>query len=124
MTDPPMPVAFDPPLFIRIFAALSRGLDDYTTDQRGDVGSWVRMAVIRGSTSLVRSILAEPEPQKWLNVQTYHGILSKVVKLAAERIDGVRKVAGEALGRLVAEKSAGGQWELPGRLLLEALFEE
>lgn len=73
----------------------------------------------------------EPNPGKWLNVVTFHGLLGKVLKLGVERIDGVRKVAGECLRLLVMEKPArmkeeGGAdvWEVPGMGELRRLFEE
>lgn len=117
------PPVIEPPLLYRIFAALFRGLDDYTSDQRGDVGSWIRVACLRGASSLVVSILDETDSARWLNVVTYHGIIGKVLKLGAERIDGVRKAAGECLRRLV-EAERDGIWAIPGVELMRGFFVE
>lgn len=124
-------LAIEPPLVYRVLAALFRGLDDYTSDQRGDVGSWIRVACLKGSTSVIISILDEPNPGKWLNVVTFHGLVGKVLKLSAERIDGVRKAAGECLRLLVEEKPErlsveGGSatWEIPGVAMMRELFVE
>ena len=61
-------------------------------------------------------------------MQTFHGVVGKVLKLGTERIDGVRKVAGECLGVLVKEGAEGergrGVWEIPGVREMRALFEE
>lgn len=53
------------------------------------------------------------------------------MKLSAERIDGVRKAAGEGLRLLVEEKpgrssSDGGAatWEIPGVAMMRELFVE
>jgi hypothetical protein len=131
-----------PPTLHRIFASLPHGLDDYTSDQRGDVGSFIRIASIRGSVALVSSILASPRPEEWMTREEFRAVLGKLVKLGAERIDGVRKVAGEGLKLLVIgeegregvggekKKTAGGaaekedMWEIPGRETMRAFFEE
>ena len=113
----------------RVIAALLKGLDDYTSDQRGDVGSWIRLACLRGCAELVRSILAEPQPGTWLTVDEYRDVLGKMLKLAVERIDGVRRGAGEALEKIVlldaATVNADGPakgFSLPGAAVLHGLF--
>jgi hypothetical protein len=51
-----------------IFAAFLKALDDYSTDNRGDVGSWVREAAIMGLDILTRSlVIHDTHP-------THHGI--------------------------------------------------
>lgn len=107
----------------RTVAALLRGLDDYTSDQRGDVGSWIRLVCLRGSADLLASILSSAEPEHWLSVDQYRDVLGKMLKLAAERIDGVRRGAGEALRRMVLIEVGGEkEWPLPGAADLRALF--
>jgi hypothetical protein len=49
-TDVP---AVSPDSFRRIVASLLACLSDYTTDQRGDVGSWIRVAALRALGGVV-----------------------------------------------------------------------
>jgi hypothetical protein len=41
----------------QIFTAFLKALDDYSTDNRGDVGSWVREAAIVGLDILTRLLV-------------------------------------------------------------------
>lgn len=108
-----------------MFEALSKGLDDYTSDQRGDVGSWIRIACLQGASTVVASILRQPQPEKWLTVDQYRGVLGKVLKLAAERIDGVRRAAGDALREIIIlDGPQGKEWQLPGASELSSLVAE
>lgn len=87
------------------------------------MGSWIRLACLYGAAELVGSILAGPEPEHWLTVDEYRAVLGKVLKLAVERIDGVRRAAGDALQRIVLlEREPAGQFALPGADHLRGLF--
>lgn len=62
--------------------ALKVCLDDYTTDQRGDVGSLVRAAAVDAvSTALKRNLL---------NLCDRQVLAAKVCGLAVEKLDKVR----------------------------------
>ncbi|CDZ98449.1 Beta-tubulin folding cofactor D [Phaffia rhodozyma] len=108
----------------RVFEALFKGLDDYTTDQRGDVGSWIRMTCIRGTSSLVCSLLdSNPDSiGEWLDQTVYHRVVGTTLKLAAERLDGVRKVAGECLKDIVLRDGQKPEWVLPASSILRNLY--
>ena len=57
-------------------------LDDYTTDQRGDVGSLVRIAAVDAvSTALKKNLLDQRDRQV---------LAAKVCGLAVEKLDRVR----------------------------------
>ncbi|KAI9830641.1 MAG: hypothetical protein M1819_005451 [Sarea resinae] len=66
-----------------IRAALRKSLKDYTVDQRGDVGSWIRLAAIDAiSSAWNHGLLGSVADQEEL--------LSGVCRLAAEKLDKVR----------------------------------
>ena len=68
-------------------AALACGLDDHTSDERGDVGSWVRAA---SATALADTLCTHPTSEaRAAYVAMAGGVM--------ERIDAVRVVACEAL---------------------------
>ena len=67
----------------RIIQALSAALDDYTTDQRGDVGSLVRIQAIEVvAVGWRKGLLGEEDDKRQL--------LTRVCRLAAEKLDKVR----------------------------------
>ena len=65
-----------------LMKALIVSLDDYTTDQRGDVGSLVRIAAVDAvSTVLKKNLLKLPDRQI---------LAAKICGLAVEKLDKVR----------------------------------
>lgn len=70
---------------------LKEALDDYTTDHRGDVGSWVRIEAIRTLEVLVSSFASQISTPKLLP------LIGSLVRLAAERLDKVRLQAWQSL---------------------------
>ncbi|KAG8991349.1 hypothetical protein FRB94_014621 [Tulasnella sp. JGI-2019a] len=109
-----------PLLVNRIFEVFLAGLDDYTTDQRGDVGSWLRMSSIRGAVSVVtlyRQLTQDLDsPEAWLPSKLFRDIVAGIFKQAAERLDNVRQVAVDGIvGLLQCEPMDGpGRWTLQG----------
>ena len=71
--------------------ALIRGLNDYTNDQRGDVGSLLRLASLDTTEALVKLQLP------WVTDATFGRIIPNVVRLAAERLNKVRHRASACL---------------------------
>lgn len=83
------------------FDALLLGFSDYTTDQRGDVGSWVRVVTLTAWSTLLPALLS-PTPSASstsapLDQLLIDGVISSMAKQAVERLDNVREVAGQAL---------------------------
>ncbi|KDN39687.1 hypothetical protein K437DRAFT_8890 [Tilletiaria anomala UBC 951] len=77
-----------------ICTALIGCLEDYTVDQRGDVGSWVRTAAMQSLASIVEGCEAR--------AQTGYALLDvqrSLLKQTAERIDSVRSCAAKSLHR-------------------------
>ncbi|KAI9852129.1 MAG: hypothetical protein M1838_001753 [Thelocarpon superellum] len=71
-----------------IVAALTTCLDDYTIDSRGDVGSWVRVEAIGAVAIASRAGLLDGDQDEDPSPRT--AILSRVARLAAEKLDKVR----------------------------------
>ncbi|GAA5936493.1 hypothetical protein JCM3775_000835 [Rhodotorula graminis] len=90
----------EPSLLPSTLDTLLLGLTDYTTDQRGDVGSWVRTATVAALSALVRA-----------GVVREQGVVDRAVagmaKLGVERLDGVREAAGRALMEVWGSDGAG-----------------
>lgn len=103
----------------QVFVACSNSLKDYTTDQRGDVGSWVRLATIKGIRDLIVHFRESAFPeaairQKWLPTQLFHDILGGLAKQMVERMDHVRAEAGVHLLQLYAgDLTIRGDWLQP-----------
>ena len=110
--------------------ALLGGLDDYTIDERGDVGSWVRMVCIQGLTSiselLFRDASSIPDFGRYFPPQKYHAAIAGILKQGVERLDNVRQQAGACFMKIltlsVPSVSGGDRWRLPGLTLLYKLF--
>mmetsp|Transcript_8740 Transcript_8740/g.14333 ORF Transcript_8740/g.14333 Transcript_8740/m.14333 type:complete len:766 (-) Transcript_8740:366-2663(-) len=85
--------------------ALLLGLSDYSVDKRGDVGSWVREASLVALDRLVRllwqaSLLSQDSTEeKPLLEEFCQQVIGGMLQQASEKIDRVRKCAGEALAR-------------------------
>ncbi|KAG9042693.1 hypothetical protein FS837_010494 [Tulasnella sp. UAMH 9824] len=123
MLDQPV---VSPQLFRQIYETLIGGLLDYTADQRGDVGSWIRMACIRGlvDIALLSFDLTEKlQPlEEWMPPTLFEKAISGTLKQAAERLDNVRLVAIEQIIRLVKSTTPGAanyeRWTIKGRDIL------
>lgn len=74
--------------------ALLRCLKDHTTDQRGDIGSLVRLEAIRGVAAVVKRGMHFLSDLK--------GLISKVCGLAVEKLDKVRLQASDCLNQFSA----------------------
>jgi hypothetical protein len=112
--------------------ALRAGLNDYTIDERGDVGSWVRIASIRGLTSISELMIMNgssiPDFERYFPPENYHAIISGILKQGVERLDNVRQEAGSCFIRLlrlplpsVADQE---RWSLSSLELLKELFKK
>lgn len=73
-----------------IIQALSRCLDDYTTDQRGDVGSLLRLEAINAVDVALRS-------HDDLEQSSREMLLSRICRLSVEKLDKVRNCAWACL---------------------------
>ncbi|KAI0840867.1 tubulin folding cofactor D C terminal-domain-containing protein [Hypoxylon sp. FL0890] len=72
---------------------VSEGLDDYTTNARGDIGSHVRLEAIKATKTLWAV--------KRDNAQVISALFPRILRLAAEKLDRVRTEAQSALATVL-----------------------
>ena len=110
--------------------SLLAGLDDYTTDERGDVGSWVRIACVKGLASFAEILMLNaallPDFKLDLPAEKYHELLGGILKQGVERLDNVRQQAGEQFIRLLSlpppQVDDAESWRIHGAQLMKDLF--
>ncbi|XP_043244301.1 tubulin-specific chaperone D-like [Amphibalanus amphitrite] len=82
-----------------IYDCLLTGLEDYTSDNRGDVGAWIREAAISGLQRVTLMVTgACPE---LLSDDMVRRTMTGLSQQAVEKIDRTRSVAGAALSALL-----------------------
>lgn len=81
---------------LKVFDCFLLGLEEYTSDNRGDIGAWVREASMRGLYQLVTTC-----PQEWLTEELVLRITRGLVQQAVEKIDRTRGLAGRLFCQLV-----------------------
>lgn len=83
---------------------ISEGLDDYTTNARGDVGSLVRIEAVK-----VAGALWKDRVISWENSESaiFSAIFGKVLRLGSEKLDRVRIEAQKSIGYLVHPSHPG-----------------
>ena len=77
---------------IKLAAVLCSGLSDYTTDQRGDVGSLARLEAIRYT-----NVMFEVQPSLKTNEVFAQEVIPFIARLASEKLDKVRHQAWTCL---------------------------
>ena len=84
-----------------MYKALISGLDDYTVDERGDVGSWIRIASIQGLTSVSVTLLTLAKTDttyiNYIPADLYQKAIAGILKQGVGRLDSVRQQAGESV---------------------------
>lgn len=80
---------------------ISAGLDDYTTNARGDIGSHVRLEALKATRTIWESFTNTGERDTNSLVLE---IFPKVLRLAAEKLDRVRIEAQATLGLLLSSR--------------------
>ncbi|KAF8631788.1 hypothetical protein AX17_005003 [Amanita inopinata Kibby_2008] len=113
-----------------VFRALLTGLTDYTNDERGDVGSWIRIACIKAlssvSKALLMTITAEQDLNVYLPADLYKSAIAGILKQGVERLDNVREVAGTCfmalLNLTLPTRPEAGRWILPGHDFIQSLL--
>ena len=85
-------------LLHEVVQALLVGLEDYSNDQRGDVGSWVRLSCIAGLREVLVLLSQQDRgASPWLSEGDFQRAVGAMWKQAAERIDYVRHTAGTSV---------------------------
>ena len=117
-----------PSVVCGMFDSLMNGLDDYSTDERGDVGSWIRIACVKGLSEFIYTLLPRaaliPNFADYLPVTKFHDALGGILKQGVERLDNVRQQAGEQIMKLLTlnPDSDRTEWRIDGASLMEELF--
>jgi hypothetical protein len=113
-----------------MFRSLIAGLQDYTVDERGDVGSWVRLSCIQGLGEFIRLLTGRARSseklQVWIPPADYHLAVAGLLKQGVERLDNVRQQAGEEVVALLGLDPPAVQgaeaWTPANAQKLRALF--
>lgn len=84
-----------------ILRALFSGINDYTIDERGDVGSWVRMICMERLTDI---LLEMQSIEGSVDGETLDRLIGLLLTGSAERLDNVREMAGRQIARLASIK--------------------
>ncbi|KAF9779616.1 TBCD protein [Thelephora terrestris] len=119
-----------PKLANQCFDALLEGLTDYTTDERGDVGSWIRISCVHALSKFVRILFIHSESLPnfvdYLPPEKYHTAVGGILKQGVERLDNVRQQAGvqflELLRLDLPEVHGKERWRIFGNEMMNELF--
>ncbi|KAJ3045625.1 hypothetical protein HK097_001161 [Rhizophlyctis rosea] len=88
-----------------VLTVLFAGLEDYSTDSRGDVGSWVREACLEGLERIVGLELLGggriSDGADNLEGDTFRKFVAHLCRQSVEKIDRMRECAGGILERVV-----------------------
>ncbi|KAI8636410.1 tubulin folding cofactor D C terminal-domain-containing protein [Parasitella parasitica] len=98
-----------------VMSSLEACLTDYSTDQRGDVGSWVRipsMELLNEVLARVAKLDVRSVGQRYLEKSSTSHLLAALLKQSVERIDKVRSIAGRVLCDLILKSE---YLEYPGK---------
>ncbi|EPQ28849.1 uncharacterized protein PFL1_03652 [Pseudozyma flocculosa PF-1] len=117
-----------------IMVTLLSGLEDYSTDQRGDVGSWIRLACLSGLSRLLslfrgrhrRDSTTIAERDEYVTLELYDQVVGGIMKQTVERIDHVREVAGGCLLQLWNDERSATErqswWRMKGGQVVKEAF--
>lgn len=88
---------------IELLVVVEEGLDDYTTNARGDVGSLVRLQAIRATRSVWQALKDQDQKKQGLSEEVTK-LLPRILRLAAEKLDRVRVEAQATLSLALSER--------------------
>lgn len=80
----------------RIFQCLFNALQEYTVDNRGDIGAWVRESSMNALFKLVTTM-----PHDMLDATKVHAVVTGLVQQSVEKIDRTRALAGKLFCSLI-----------------------
>ncbi|OBZ71620.1 Tubulin-specific chaperone D [Grifola frondosa] len=125
-----LPEHLSPTDVCQMIDALQDGLRDYTTDERGDVGSWIRVTCVKGLTLFIETLFAHahmlPNFAGYFPPEKFHSAIGGILKQGIERLDNVRQQAGESFLRLLLlslpSVPDAEQWRICGDAKMKGLF--
>lgn len=80
----------------RVFQCVFSALEEYTVDNRGDIGAWVREAAMNALFKLITTI-----PHDLLDAAKVHAVVTGLMRQAVEKIDRTRALAGKLFCNLI-----------------------
>jgi hypothetical protein len=80
-------------LFEDVVTVLNRGMEDYSTDSRGDIGSWVREACMNAFAGILASFDEKSLLSQYIDSEFLESLIGKVLQQSLEKIDRVRTTA-------------------------------
>jgi hypothetical protein len=109
----------------QVFDTYMRSMDDYNTDQRGDVGSKCRLAAMNGLVSLATITTDQKHIEgsglNLFSTELCVRIIGLLLKQFSEKLDFVRSEAARCLLTLLDEKSPAKAYITNRQILLDAL---
>lgn len=97
-------LVISPSLSSKILQMYFRGLEDYSVDHRGDVGSWIREASMQGLQTMVpivarsdHHLTPSQADQRYLSDEDHVQVLAKLLQQSVEKIDRIRGAAATAM---------------------------
>lgn len=101
-----LPELLTPEGLQEMLVAIAHGLDDYTTDQRGDVGSWLRGASLvslsRCIIHVAETVRSDADRSRFLPDGLLGDLLARMLKQTLDRIDSLRELAWSVVADLAA----------------------
>ncbi|SPP79297.1 tubulin-specific chaperone D [Drosophila guanche] len=86
----------EPANFDKVIVCLLRALEEYTLDNRGDIGAWVREAAMQSLYQIITQC-----PPAMLSPEHVHQIVVGFMQQAVEKIDRTRGLAGRLCCKLI-----------------------
>lgn len=119
-----------PEFVAKCLDALLEGLTDYTTDERGDVGSWIRISCVLGLSTFVQVLFTHskslPNFLEYLPPGKYQAAIGGILKQGVERLDNVRQQTGVQFVKLLRsplpEVDGKERWKIFGTEMMNDLF--
>lgn len=118
-----------------VMTTLFKALEDYSVDNRGDVGSWVREAAMDGlerctyilcsvgaSGNISEAVETDRTPE-YFDVNTGTTLVGAIAKQAVEKMDKLREAAAKVLQRILFNETAFIPF-IPHREILEKILSQ
>lgn len=115
-----------------VMTTLFKALDDYSVDNRGDVGSWVREAAINGLERCTYILCAAGNISEagktgrrfeYFDVNTATTLVGGIAKQAVEKMDKLREAAAKVLQRILFDENTFIPL-IPHREILEKILSQ
>jgi len=115
---------------VKCLDALLEGLTEYTTDERGDVGSWIRISCVLGLSTFAQVLFTHsrslPKFIEYFPPEKYHAAIGGILKQGVERLDNVRQQTGTQFMKLLRfplpEVEDKERWKIFGTEMMIDLF--